>query len=84
MTQVVPCQLHRARDDHADLVLLAHATPEFVARRFDLLVFGSRAARERAARELWVTVSRHQARRRDWARAGFDCRGVAVPALSAA
>jgi hypothetical protein len=83
VTQVVPCQLHRARDD-ADLALLAYATPEVVARRFDRLVFGRCVARERAAGELWVTASRPQAQSRERARAGFDVRAVAVPALSAA
>jgi hypothetical protein len=57
----VPCNLHTACGrDGADLMLLAQAPPELVARRYARLVIGSGdhifAARAHAARRLGVSV----------------------------
>ena len=58
----VPCNLHASRgDDAADVMLLAHAPAELVARRYHRLVVGSGdgifIARARAARALGVGVA---------------------------
>ena len=75
----VEWRLHTAYGtDGADLALLTHAAPEFVARRVQRLVIGSGdhafIPRARAARDLGVgvmIVSRADALCRGWVRHGF-------------
>src|SRR5262245_6904073 len=60
-TMPVPCNVHAVRGpDAADVMLLSHAPPELVAKRYDRLVVGSGdgifAARATAARDLGVDV----------------------------
>ena len=89
---VVPCRLHCARGtDGADLALLAHAAPEFVARRFERLVVGSGdhifVPRAMAARDLGVevtVVSRPASLSHEWHRAGFTVRELPSRDLVAA
>jgi hypothetical protein len=82
---VVPCRMHCARGhDGADLALLAHAAPEFVARRFTRLVIGSGdhifVPRAQAARDLDVdvtVVARPEALSGEWRRKYFTVRELA-------
>ena len=75
---VVPCRLHCAcGTDGADLALLAHAAPEFVARRFERLVVGSGdhifvpAPGPPRSRGRGQVVSRPASLSHEWHRAGF-------------
>ena len=57
----VPCNVHAVRGpDAADVMLLSHAPPELVAKRYGRLVVGSGdgifSARARAAHDLGVDV----------------------------
>ena len=57
----VPCNVHTAHgEDGADLVLLSHAPPELIVKRYSRLVVGSGdgifANRARHARDLGVNV----------------------------
>ncbi len=81
----VECNLRAARgQDGADLALLAHAAPEFVARRFSRLVIGSgdhifieRAVRARALGVGVVVVALASSVHGGWRVHGFPVLDVA-------
>jgi len=85
----VPCRMHCAHGrDGADLALLAHAAPEFVARRATRLVIGSGdhifLPRASGARDLGVdvrVVARADSVHWSWYSAGFPVVSLAPEAL---